>query len=290
VAQAYASAGIKLVDDPNYCAPADLAKSRALKAVSGAVESVSDEEADRWAAHTDLTGAMRATINSVLEGARKKDKEIQTFEDIVPYLIEHPAEDAYFADLLTRSGYLTVWQLNTERNRWQYEDALLAELPDLQCEKYCRGTLKDEETGPHRYVINRGAFRGLSHHYKLVSFKLLFDLYDLLAGEHRQRVMVARRWLEANGMVEPVIEIVLRPHSSEWFLSMEHWDPVKAAVTRFVVTDAGRDDVCSICGDEPASDYRLEKAFRPPAGPDTLRLCDDCVEIRKNMGDPFKSM
>ena len=113
VAQAYASAGIKLVDDPNYCAPADLAKSSLLVAVSDAVESVSDEEADRWAAHTDLTEAMRSAINVVLEGARKKEKGIQTFEDIVPYLIQHPEDDAYFANLLTRSGYLTVWQLNT---------------------------------------------------------------------------------------------------------------------------------------------------------------------------------
>lgn len=290
VAQAYASAGIKLVGDPNYCTPAELAKSSVLVTVSDAVESVSDEEADRWAAHTDLTEAMRSAINFVLEGARKKEKRIQTFEDIVPYLIQHPEDDAYFADLLTRSGYLTVWQLNTERNRWQYEDALLAELPREECVNYCRGTLKDEEAGPHRYMINRSAFRGLSHQYKLASFTLLFDLYDLLAGEHRHRVMVARRWLEANGLVEPAIDIVLRPHSPEWFSAMDQWDPVKAAVTRFVLKDAGRDDVCSVCGDEPAADYRLEKALRPAGGPDTLRLCDDCVEIRKNMGEPFEAI
>lgn len=290
VAQAYASAGIKLVGDPNYCAPADLAKSTLLMSLPDAVESVSDEEADRWAAHADSTEAMRTAINVVLEGARKKDKGIQTFEDIVPYLIEHPEEDAYFADLLTRSGYLTVWQLNTERNRWQYEDARLAELPWEKCEDYCRGTLKDEEAGPHRYLINRSAFRGLSHQYKLASFTLLFDLYDLLAGEHHHRVTVARRWLETRGLVEPAIDIVLRPHSPEWFSAMEQWDPVKAAVTRFIVNDAGRDDVCSICGDDPASDYRLEKTLRPAGGPDTLRLCDDCLEIRKNMGEPFEAI
>ena len=60
--------------------------------------------------------------------------------------------------------------------------------------------MKDEEATPHRYLINRSAYRGLSHQYELTSFKLLFDLYDLLAGEYRQRMMVARRWLEANGV------------------------------------------------------------------------------------------
>jgi hypothetical protein len=71
---------------------------------------------------------------------------------------------------------------------------------------------------------------------------------------------------------------------------MDQWDPVKAAMTRFVVGKAGRDDVCSVCGDDPASDYRLEKALRPAGGPDTLRLCDDCVGIRRNMGEHFEAI
>jgi hypothetical protein len=289
VAQAYASAGIKVVNDPNYCAPADLANSPLLMEVPNAAECVGDAEAERWMAHRDLTGAMREAINAVLEGARKKDKNIQTFEDVTPHLIQHPEDDAYFADLLRSSGYLTVWQLNTERNRWQYEDAYLAELPFNKCAEYCKSTLEDE-AGPNRYVVNRGAYRGLSFQHKLTSFELLFELYDFLASLHRQRVAVARRWLEANGLIEPARDIVLIPHTAEWFASMEVWDPVKAVQTRYVINDAGRGDICSICGDDPATDYRLEKMFRPPGGPDTLRLCEDCVEIRKNMGDPFEPL
>jgi hypothetical protein len=57
-----------------------------------------------------------------------------------------------------------------------------------------------------------------------------------------------------------------------------------------MIDDAGRDDVCSVCGDDPAADYRLEKPFRPAAGPDTLKLCEDCIEIRRNMGEPFEVM
>jgi hypothetical protein len=289
VAQAYDSAGINLVSDPNYCAPADLADSPLLGAVPNATEAVSETEAERWMAHRDLTGAMRDAINAVLEGARAKDERIQTFEDVVPHLINHPENDAYFADLLKSSGYLTAWQLNTERNRWQYEDSYMAELPFDECAEYCKGTL-DEESGASRYLINRGAYRSLSFQYKLTSFALFFELYDLLASLHRQRVAVARRWLEANGLIEPADDIVLVPHTPAWFASMEVWDPVKAAQTRYVIDNARRDDICSICGDDPASDYRLQKTFRPPGGPDTLRLCEDCVEIRKGMGDPFEPL
>lgn len=71
-------------------------------------------------------------------------------------------------------------------------------------------------------------------------------------------------------------------------VALHRWDPVKAAQTKFVVDDAGHADVCSVCGDHPARDYRLEKRFRPAGGPDTLRLCDDCLEIRKDMGEPYE--
>lgn len=127
VAQAYASAGIKLVADPNYCAPADLARSSLLVAVPDATEPATSEDAARWALYPDSTEAMRSAINAVLDGPRKKDKNIQTFEDIIPYLVKHPKEDTYFADILASSEYLTVWQINTEKNPWQYDDGLLAQ-------------------------------------------------------------------------------------------------------------------------------------------------------------------
>lgn len=215
VAQAYASTGIKLVKDANYCSPSDLARSALLVAVPNATEAATEEEAARWAAHTDATEMMRKTTNAVLDGARKKDPNIQTIEDIVSHLIEHPGDDAYIADLLISSGYLALWQFNVERNPWQYDHALLSEISRETCEDYCRGTLENE-AGPHRYLANRGAFKGLFHRFGLASFKLLFGLYDILAAEQQQRRTVARGWLEINGLIEPIRDHVLVPHSPEW--------------------------------------------------------------------------
>ncbi|KRQ15557.1 hypothetical protein [Bradyrhizobium manausense] len=130
--------GVKLVSDPNYCAPADLARSNLLVAVLNATETLTDEEAERWAAYSDATEMMRQATNTVLDGARKKDKGIQTIEDVVLHLVNHPADDAYIADLLTSSDYLNLWQVNIERNPWQYDDVLLAEVPRKQREEYCR--------------------------------------------------------------------------------------------------------------------------------------------------------
>jgi len=80
---------------------------------------------------------------------------------------------------------------------------------------------------------------------------------------------------------------LLKPHSSDWFEVLEKTDPQQAAMTRQVLSRAGRDDICSVCGDDPAADY--EVAGAPP--PSTMRLCDDCRDIRSGMhGEKFSPL
>ena len=70
----------------------------------------------------------------------------------------------------------------------------------------------------------------------------------------------------------------LKPHSPEWFKVLEKTNPQQAAMTLQVISLSGSDDVCSTCGDDPAKDYEVEGAT-----PNTIRLCDDCHEIRQVM-------
>ncbi len=44
------------------------------------------------------------------------------------------------------------------------------------------------------------------------------------------------------------------------------------------------------CGDDPASDYRLADGHRPPSGVDTLRLCNECVQIRRAAGEVYENI
>jgi len=80
----------------------------------------------------------------------------------------------------------------------------------------------------------------------------------------------------------------LKPNSPEWLAALESFDQVQAAHTRTILRAAGREDVCSICGDEPASDYKLvsPKPYRDAVA--TIRLCEDCVKIRKMNGQTFQ--
>jgi hypothetical protein len=87
----------------------------------------------------------------------------------------------------------------------------------------------------------------------------------------------------------------LIPHSPERFAAVESWNPAQAAMTKQIIGMSGRNEVCSVCGDAPATDYKvINIQFSPSVGA-SIRLCDDCKQIRaatqnekyaKLQGDP----
>lgn len=77
-----------------------------------------------------------------------------------------------------------------------------------------------------------------------------------------------------------------KPHSPEWFEALAAFNPMQAAMTKQMIAMSGRDDVCSVCGDDPAIDYKLNGSL-PEKAVGTLRLCDDCHEIRGMAGEQF---
>ncbi len=83
----------------------------------------------------------------------------------------------------------------------------------------------------------------------------------------------------------------LIPHTPEWFKALEALRPDQAAATRQVLDLAGSTDVCSICGDAPAKDYRVVGVKFGPNLDATVRLCDDCRDIRSQMyGELFSEI
>jgi hypothetical protein len=79
----------------------------------------------------------------------------------------------------------------------------------------------------------------------------------------------------------------LEPHSRAWFDALSSFNARQAAHTRQIVQMAGNIDVCSVCGDERASDYHLVGHDLPCDAVRTLRLCEDCLGIRQAQGEPF---
>lgn len=290
VSQAYASVGIQLVDDPDYCSPVELKNSALLRKVEAATVPVTAEEAAAWERHPDKPQMMRDAINAVLDGARRKNKQIQHFDDLHAYLVHSPQDDVYMCDILERSGYLTLWHVEQLANPWQYDLALMeAASSSIDMAEYCRDVMANEAGGLNRYIVNRAAYTAYSKQFGLRFFELMSELYTILATLHHQRVEVATRWLQVHGLLlATAAPAVLRPHTTAWFEALALWDPMQSEMVRATIAAAGHADVCSVCGDDPACVCRLAEAYRPPAGVDTLMLCDECLAIRQAMGEPYE--
>lgn len=288
VAQAYEAAGSLLVESPDYCTPEDIRTSEALVEVPNATRIASEAEIAAVSASVDLTQIMRDTTNTLLNHVRQIDGHIESLNDIDACLVAHPEHDAQIAQLFKETGYLTVWQMECNRSPWYYDLQLMLGAIALDSEKrwYCETTLRDFEIGLQRYEANRAGYSILFERHRLESFRLLKELYEKLVELHRLRGKVAAEWLsratpQSSAAPQPPDPLV--PHSSEWFLALERYNPVQAAHTQSIVKQAGSRDVCSVCGDAPVKDYRLVGHAIPEGAVTTLRLCDDCWGIRRGM-------
>lgn len=151
---------------------------------------------------------------------------------------------------------------------------------------YCRMTISDAGEARHRYTVNARGYAARFAKHQLSTFEALARLYAHLQQLHGLRLKVAAEWLAKHDPDAPP-PVVEHPHSEEWFEELERQDPMKAAITRAAIQAMGRADCCSICGDDPAIPYRLQEPYLPGERVLTLRLCDECVEIRASMGERF---
>jgi hypothetical protein len=291
VAQAFESAGIQLVKDANYCSPEGLKNSPLLMTIEPSWLPLTEEEASAWEKNADATQTMRDVTNRVLGAVRARDPSIQSLNDIDAYLIEHPEDDDLVLEAYLSSGYMEVWKEQPVKNPWLYDLDEMKKAPVDQMIEYCETALVDEANRPNRYLVNHGGYALYSKQYGLKTFAALEHLYGLLASVHEKRVAVARSYLELKGLRQATVASVLRPHSPEWFAALEVWNPPQAMMTRMAIAAmGGNENVCSICGDDPANDYRLPEAYRSPGGVDTLRLCDECLQIKRRTGEPFEAL
>jgi hypothetical protein len=288
VARAYAAGGVNLVPQPDFCTPEDLLSSPLLKEVPDVLREVSQSELDAIARIPDTTARMTSVTNKLLHSIRAIAPGIETLNDVDAYLLAHRSLDDRIDQLFKQSGYLTVWQFEMDKNPWQYSSTAMESVRLIEPEKrrYCADLVADCEASLQRFAVS---LAGYSHHFEATGLKTFATkkaLYEKLVELHRTRVEVARSWLRKHApelLPQEAPERSLVPHSQEWFSALEAFNPAQAAMTRAVVAAAGRTDVCSICGDDPAAIYELIGRTSAPGAVKTMRLCVDCWTIRRSM-------
>lgn len=204
VARAYAAAGIKLVESPDFCTPQQLKESPLLLHLPSPSVSVSDEEYSSIEAQPKGVDGMVRVTNHFLERVRKLSPKIQSIDDAFQFLAERPEVDDTFLEALVSSGYLVYWREELERFPWRYDRNVMNAFSEANriaadIRDYCEMTLKDNAVGAFKHwELGLASFTMLARKFPLRSFSAMAMLYENLVASHRARVDVAREWLESN--------------------------------------------------------------------------------------------
>ncbi|MHB1117738.1 hypothetical protein [Sideroxydans sp.] len=124
VAQAYASIGISLVRNPNYCSPNDLLRSQEVETIKDCVKKLSSAEielADSHDYNLELQSATFTWLTKVRDLAvRRNLGKVTTQNDVGLLLIKHPGFDKVVSRYMIDSGYLNYIRVDRIKNSYRY--------------------------------------------------------------------------------------------------------------------------------------------------------------------------
>ncbi len=131
VAQAYQHIDYQIVDDINFCSPADIEKSNLFYEVNDIVRKA--EEHDIIFARTrnmvkENQVSMYSWLNKIRDIANKKyNFTISKVNDVDIFLSKHDKEDNIICDLIIKSGYLKNYLIEVENNPHMYDENIFIE-------------------------------------------------------------------------------------------------------------------------------------------------------------------
>lgn len=154
VAQSYESAGLNLVKNSSYCSPQEFDSSEFTMRIFDCIRKATDDEIKFAKTESPLENQTKIT-NSIFTKVRiVTGQDIQTFEQLVNYLIKNNQHDAKITDLIKKSGYFHMWQHEVNANSWRYDKELFMSLPlsKEELKKIAANELNSSINSKQRYV------------------------------------------------------------------------------------------------------------------------------------------
>lgn len=280
---------MQLVRDPDYCTPEELRLSPLLLELADMTEEVTEAELAVWAARPNPIAEMQRTQNEILEVARKLDSSVENFNDLDAFVQQHPEHDETIAQAYRDSGYLDLWKFNFRINPWHYDldkmDAITNDRTVENLRAYCISTIREFHTSGLRYAVNLTRYKRAIQAELRRTIVQLVVLYQQLTRNDQARRDTALAWLRRYFPEDAKCHLQrIAPHSELWFQIVDQVEPRLGAIARANILRFGTDKGCSSCGD-PADDYLLVNSAEAMPGVPSLRLCPDCVQIRRRGGE-----
>lgn len=179
VAEAFASAGIWLVEKPSYCTPEELLRSPLLEEIADISITVSNEGfVSVKDLGRDFDQEMRDVTKYIVDNARKIDSSICDLNTMFFYLINHPKCDSKILKILEESGYLTHEDELYANSEYLYDSDKYIQFFKSYAMQHCLEVSIQEDFS--RFYVNLKTCEEYEKKYHLSTFSALKKLYDKL--------------------------------------------------------------------------------------------------------------
>ncbi|MCS4312437.1 hypothetical protein M2397_002740 [Pseudomonas sp. BIGb0381] len=204
VAKSYEHAEFDLMNlrNPAFCTPKQLALCKAFEPVKGVVRPASDAEVafaesddpaqENFRQIYEWLDKVRALVNQKKELAEQWD--IQTQNDVDPFLSAHPEYDSQISEYMQDSGYLEFYTIDARKNPFRYKaDLFIHQISQVEdIDEAIQDELAKEVSLFNRYASNQHHFCEQFKEKNLKFFKLHIQLYNNMLSEILLRVLVIR--------------------------------------------------------------------------------------------------
>jgi len=193
VAQAYAFAGLNLVDNSSYCTPQDIRESEYLYVIANVLKKASKEEVAFANSYNPLKKQTDITNEILIKARKLTGYDLQTLEELSSYIISNKKHDKDVVKIFKNSGYLSMWEHEMLENPWRYDGNIFISLPISNKEKRERAIFEIDSAKKQLklYSQNYLAYQELSMQGMLDFIKMEMQLYKNLINQMNQRLEAA---------------------------------------------------------------------------------------------------
>lgn len=193
VAQSFEKAGVKIVDNANFCSTEELLNSNLLIKVEDVLREATDKDVE-FANSESVLPKQHEIIKKVLEDAREiTNSDVQEINELKNFVIQHQEYDDAIADILIQSGYLELWREEEERLPYHYDLTKFVQYYGKNALAAAQFILEESQPELMRFMFCHFQLlqdvKGFGH---LKVVKLFADLYENLTDFTMRRMVVAK--------------------------------------------------------------------------------------------------
>jgi len=193
VGQSFESVGLRLVENSSYCTPQELDDSELTVRVSGCVRKATEAEIEFANSENQLEKQTSITNEIFIKVRSITQQDIQTFEQLLNYLLENNEHDRAITNIIKESGYLFMWQHEINANPWRYsvETFMSLSVSKIKLKEIATSELDSAVNTRQRYVVMYEQFMNIWRATKLEYALMNIMLYQKLVELTDQRISIS---------------------------------------------------------------------------------------------------